>query len=217
TSAPTTTGVCAGEGTRMLGLDEGKVDDFEETAILPGWSSFNDVQPVGNAFKIAQDTGGAVGTAHSGHYTGTGAKTPLMGGYGVGTIYNMAIDKTAGIYCVDVSNFDGLSFWAKAAKAGTKIGVNFVVPESNAKEDGGDCTTGCYNHPQKQVTLTTEWQQYTVLFSAATGGTGAKIKGRIQEIGFLSPDADWDFSVDELQLYKGTAPATPVGGNSTGM
>jgi hypothetical protein len=213
-AAPATTGVCAGTGTRALAIDQGKVDDFEEAMILPGWSSFNDVQPTSNAFKIAQEAGGAIGTAHFGHYMGTGAKTPVMGGFGVGTIYNMAIDHTAMIFCVDVSLFDGVTFWAKAATAGSKVGVNFVVPKTNMTPDG-DCTTGCYNHPQKLVTLTTDWQQYSVAFSAAMGGTGAKVEGRIQQIGFLSPDANWDFSIDEIQLYKGTPPTTAVMGNST--
>jgi hypothetical protein len=212
--APATTGVCAGTGTRALSIDQGKVDDFEEAMILPGWSSFNDVQPTMNAFKIAQEAGGAIGTGHSGHYMGTGAKTPVMGGFGVGVVYNMAIDHTAMIYCVDVTAFDGLTFWAKAATAGAKVGVNFVVPKTNMTPDG-DCTTACYNHPQKLVTLTADWQQYSVAFSAAMGGTGAKVEGRIQQVGFLSPDANWDFSIDEIQLYKGTPPTTAVGGNST--
>jgi hypothetical protein len=217
--APTTTGVCAGAGTRALTLDQGAVDDFEEAAILPGWSSFNDVQPTSNAFMIMQAAGGALNTAHYGHYMGTGAKTPVLGGFGVGTIYNMAIDPTNSIYCVDVSAFDGVTFWAKAATAGSKVGVNFVVPETNMAPDG-DCplnATTCYNHPQVTVTLTTDWAQYTVPFAMAKGGTGAKVNGRIQELGWLSPDATWDFSLDEIQLYKGTPPVTPVGGNSTGM
>jgi hypothetical protein len=211
--APVTTGKCAGTGTRALTLDQGKVDDFEEAMILPGWSSFNDVMPTMNAFQITQAAGGAVSTAHYGHYTGTGAKTPVMGGFGVGTIYNMAIDPTAMIYCVDVTAFDGVTFWAKAATAGAHVGVNFVVPETNMPD--GDCTASCYNHPQKQITLTTDWAQYSVTFASAMGGTGAKVNGRIQELGFLSPDANWDFSIDEIQLYKGTPPTTAVGGNST--
>jgi len=212
--APATTGVCAGMGTRPLDISQGKVDDFEEAAILPGWSSFNDVQPMMNAFQIMQAAGGAIGTGHYGHYSGTGAKTPVMGGFGVGTIYNMAIDHTAAIFCVDVTAFDGVTFWAKAATAGSKVGVNFVVPKTNMTPDG-DCMTGCYQHPQKQVSLTTDWAQYSVPFSAAMGGTGAKVEGRIQQLGFLSPDSNWDFSIDEIQLYKGTPPTTAVMGNST--
>src|SRR5258708_9897270 len=113
------------------------------------------------------------------------------------------------VYCIDVTGFDGLTFWAKAGKDLSKVGVNFVVPETNAVADGGDCKTGCYVHPQKTVTLSTTWKQYSIPFSAAVGGT-AKIQGRIQELGWLSPDADWDFSIDEIQVYNGTPPHTAV-------
>jgi hypothetical protein len=216
--APATTGVCAGMGTRALTIAQGKVDDFEADPISPAWSSFNNLAPAGtdNSVKIARTAGGAISTAFYGHYMGMGAKTPTMGGFGVGTLYNMAIDTANHIYCVDVTAFDGLSFWAKAGTAGAHVGVNFVVPETNMAPDG-DCPgpTGCFNHPQKLITLTADWAQYTVPFATATGGTGAKVKGRIQQIGFLSPDSNWDLSIDELQLYKGTAPVTAVGGNST--
>jgi hypothetical protein len=132
----------------------------------------------------------------------------MMGGFGVGAIYNAAIDKAGGIYCVDVTAFDGVTFWAKG-KAGSKVEVNFVIPETNAVADGGDCTTGCYSHPRKSITLTADWAQYSVTFASATAGN-AKVQGRIQELGWLSPDSDWDFSLDEIQFYKGTPPATPV-------
>jgi hypothetical protein len=219
-----TTGVCAGTGTRALTIAQGAVDDFETDPILPGWSSFNNLAPAGvdNSIMIMREAGGADGTAFAGHYVGTGAKTPVMGGFGVGTIYNMAIDTTSvpPIYCVDISAFDGVTFWAKAgatASANAKVGVNFVIPSTNQAPQG-DCpmtSTTCFNHPQKSVTLTTDWQQYSVAFSAAMGGTGAKVGSVIQELGWLSPDSTWDFWIDEIQLYKGTPPTTPVGGNST--
>src|SRR5262249_6384051 len=177
--------------------------DFEGAALSLGWSTFNDVMPTPNSFKMTQEAGGANGTAHFGHYAGTGAKTPLMGGYGVGAIYNMAIDKVAGIYCVDISAFDGVTFWAKAGTAGSKVGVNFVIPETNAVQDGGDCLSKCYSHPSKEVSLTTQWQQYSVTFAEAAGGS-ATVKTRLQLLGWLSPDSNWDFSLDEIRLYKGT-------------
>jgi len=201
--------VCDGTGTRILALDQAKVDNFEGAGISPGWSTFNDVMPTSNAIKMTQEAPGALGTGHYAHYAGTGAKTPVNGGFGVGAIYNMAIDMTAGIYCVDISAFAGVTFWAKAATTGSKVGVNFVVPATNATGGGGDCRSGCYLHPQKTVTLTTEWAQYSVAFSAASGGT-AKVTNRLQELGWLSPDSDWDFSLDEIQLYQGTPPTGPV-------
>jgi hypothetical protein len=206
TELPPTTGVCAGMGTRDLALDQSKVDNFEDATLSPGWSTFNDVTPM-NSIKMTVEAGGAAGTAHAGHYVGTGAKTPTMMGFGVGAIYNAAIDTANHIYCVNVLAFDGITFWAKG-KAGTHLGVNFVIPQTNMAPDG-DCTTGCYNHPQKTIALTDTWQQYTVPFSSAVAGTN-KVNGRIQMLGFLSPEADWDYSIDEIQFYKGTAPTGPA-------
>ena len=61
------------------------------------------------------------------------------------------------------------------------------------------------------MTLTTEWQQYTVTFASAGMGSRS-ITTRLQQLAWLAPlDADWDFSIDEIALYKGTAPAGPIG------
>ncbi len=219
-----TTGVCANNGTRVLtnAQPDAFIDDFEEAAISPGWSSFNDVSPTINAFQITQVAGGAVSTAHAGHYAGTGAKTAMNGGFGVGTVYNTAIDPSAMIYCVDVSAFTGVSFWAKAGTAGSTISLNFVLPQTNMATmndagvaTGGDCETNCFNHPRVSFTLTTSWAQYTAAFSAAGGGT-AKVGSVLQELAWLSPDANWDFTLDEIAFYSGTPPAGAVGPNPAG-
>src|SRR5205807_2584946 len=110
-----------------------KIDNFEAATLSLGWSSFNDVAPASpkDSFKLMLQAGGAATTAHSAHYAGTGAKPPTAGGYGVGTVYNMAIDTANNIYCVDITAFDGVTFWAKAATLGSMISVNFVLPETN--------------------------------------------------------------------------------------
>jgi hypothetical protein len=217
-------GVCKGNGTRVLtnSQPDAFVDDFEEAMISPGWSSFNDTSPAINMYQIQQVAGGAAGTAHSGHYAGMGAKTPAMMGFGVGTVYNTAIDPTAGIYCIDISAFTGVSFWAKAGKAGSTIALNFVLPQTNMAMTsdagvmlGGDCQTNCYNHPRITFTLTTQWAQYTAPFAMASGGT-AKVANVIQELAWLSPDATWDFTLDEIAFYSGTPPTGAVGPNPAG-
>ena len=205
--------VCSGAGTRILTLANARVDDFEDAVLSPAWSTFNDVLPTPNAFKMIKETAGAVGTANFGHYAGTGAKTPAMGGFGVGATYNMAIDKVAGIYCVDISAFDGVTFWARAVTTGSKVTVNFVVPETNAAPDG-DCVSGCFLHPLKEITLTAQWAQYAVTFAEALPISGtARVQNRLQIIGWLTPDSNWDFSVDEIRLYKGIPPTGPVRGD----
>jgi len=205
--------VCSGTGTRILTLANARVDDFEDAVLSPAWSTFNDVLPTPHVFKMIKEAAGAIGTGNFGHYAGTGAKTPATGGFGVGATYNMAIDKVAGIYCVDISAFDGVTFWARAATAGSKVTVNFVVPETNAAPDG-DCASGCFLHPLKEITLTAQWAQHSVTFAEALPISGtARVQNRLQIIGWLSPDSNWDFSVDEIRLYKGIPPTGPVRGD----
>jgi hypothetical protein len=212
------TSLCNGAGTRILSPTGTLIDDFEGAAISPAWSSFSDLIPVHDVFKIMQvTTDGAAGTLKSGRYSGTGAITVTAGGFGVGLAYNVAIDPAAGFYCIDISAFDGVSFWAKAATAGSTISINFVLPETNAQATdaqgrpaGGDCLTGCFAHPHKVVTLSNTWAQYTATFAEAIGGS-ARVQNRIQLLVWLSPDVDWDFSLDEIAFYKGAPPAGKVG------
>jgi hypothetical protein len=211
---PAATGVCAGAATRVLTLADGKVEDFEAAAISLGWSSFDQPDNGGahDTFKMTLvTTAGAATTKQSGQYKGTGVLTVKEGGFGAGTVYNVAIDKNLGVFCIDVSAFDGVAFWAKAGLAGKQVNVSFVVPETNPTgAPGGDCTANCYNHPSKTVTLTDQWAQYTVKFSEAVAGA-AKVNGRVQELLWTTPDKDFDFSLDEIAFYKCTPPTGPVG------
>jgi hypothetical protein len=206
--------VCDGAATRVLttSKSDALVDDFEGAMLSPNWSHFSDVMPVANSFEILHVTsdGGAT-TMKSSRYKGTGANSLPSGGYGVGSVYNVAIIKAQGKYCVDVSAFDGVSFWAKAGTDGASVDVNFVVPETNAIKDGGDCPAECYNHPRKRVSLTTAWAQYSVKFNEVFDGS-APVKDHLQMLAFLVPEAeDWDYSLDEIAWFKGSAPTGPVG------
>ena len=58
--------------------------------------------------------------------------------------------------------------------------------------------------------LTTSWAQYTAPFAEAAGGLGPAADV-IREIAWLSPDSNWDFSLDEIAFYSGTPPSGPVG------
>jgi hypothetical protein len=211
---PAATGVCSGTGTRVLTLADAKVEDFEAAMISPGWSSFDQPDNGGahDLFKMALvTTDGAATTKQSGEYQGMGILTVKEGGFGAGTVYNVAIDKTLGIYCLDVSAFDGVAFWAKSGVTGRQFNVSFVVPETNPTgAPGGDCAANCYQHPFKTITLTDQWAQYTVKFSEAGGGT-AKVNGRVQELLWTTPDKDFDLHLDEIAFYKCTPPAGPVG------
>jgi hypothetical protein len=205
--------VCDGNATHKLTTSKADslVDDFQGSALSVKWSRFSDVMPVPNSFDLLQKTDdGAATTGKSGRYQGTGAKTLASGGYGVGIVFNIAVIKAQGTSCADISDFDGVSFWAKSSIDDAAFEVNFVVPATNAVADGGDCTSGCYNHPRTGVQLSKEWKQYSVKFAEVFNGS-APIRDRVQMLAFTIADAeDWDFSLDEIAWFKGTPPTGPV-------
>ncbi len=63
----------------------------------------------------------------------------------------------------DASKYVGISFWGKAGPNSGKT-VRFQVGDVNTHPDLGVCKT-CWNHFGKDVTFTTEWKQYQILFS----------------------------------------------------
>lgn len=230
-SAPS---LCDGAGTRVFTLDDNAfIEDFEcvtgpcnpDTKVGYGWSTFNDLGKAGTDAanmemadnkELMKPLMPGYMSATAGTYSGMGANITTKMGFGVGAIFNVVINPTEGVYCADISAFDGVSFWAKAATAGEKLDVNFVLPNTNGestnadgKPAGGDCKTGCFSHPKKTISLTADWQQYTVTFAEAGGGS-AKVKNLIQMVGFLSPGATWNYQIDEIAFYKGTAPTAPL-------
>jgi len=223
--------VCDGAGSRILmnTPQDAFIDDFEAAMISPAWYGFQDLGSPGadsadSMFKIMQVAGGAATTAHAGEYKGMGANPPTkgMGSFGVGLEINVGVDKSIMQYCVDASAFTGISFWAKAAASTeAKISAGFVIPQQNQKMFGGDCSdtdaANCNNYPQTDIVLTTDWQQYTVDFATAKGTKGAKVvNGKVQQILFLSPDATWDYYLDEIAFYSGTKPTGPVAPPASG-
>jgi hypothetical protein len=222
---PGSPSVCDGIGTRVLDASNALIDNFDSLIMSPYWSAFADLGAPGvdaadNTLSVTLTVPGAVGTRYGLEYLGKGAnpvsKPP---GFGVGAVFNVAIDPRAGVYCADISAFDGISFWAKTGVSDAVFDVNFVLPATNAASSdptlgGGDCVTGCYNHPRKRVALTGSWAQYAILFADAASGS-AKVKILIQELGWFSPDANWDFSLDEITFYKGTPPPGAVADPTT--
>jgi len=192
--------------TYELPLAEAFVDDFESTTRFPGWYSFADT-PAANYTAIARAAGGAISTGMAGHVSATGVKAPTAGGFGAGFGFSM---KDGQMRCAGIAAFDGVSFWAKGtAGANNALTFQAVLAATQAVKDGGDCTASCYNHPAKAVTLTSEWKQYTVKWTELAGTH--QVNGVILGLNWITPGPDFDIWVDEVTLFKGTAPTGPVG------
>jgi hypothetical protein len=80
------------------------------------------------------------------------------GAWGVNFGANLS---TAGTY--DGSKYVGITFKAKVGSGSTKK-VRFKVGDVNTHKDAGVCKE-CWNHFGKDMTFTTEWQPYQVLFT----------------------------------------------------
>jgi hypothetical protein len=154
--------VCSGT---MRAAAEGPIDDFEDgdtqlskTGGRDGyWFASKD--PNGSTIdpsplKPADEVAGASKKAM--HVTGqtSGAKDAwgvLLGANFVGK----------GFY--DGSKFAGITFRAKVSGSSTKK-VRVKLGDVNTHPDGSVCKS-CWNHFGQDITLTTDWQTYTVSFA----------------------------------------------------
>ncbi|AGP35965.1 hypothetical protein [Sorangium cellulosum] len=155
------------------------LDDLEDgdSAILRcqgrvgSWYTYNDGTRSGTQTPLPGRPFVPVSPGHdpsnyAAHVAGSGFVTR---GAGMGFDLNLAPGGAKLSY--DASAYVGLTFWAKAA-APTHIYVNF--PDRNTDREGGVCEgSGCGDHFGEGLDLTTEWAQYTVMFSIlSTDGWG---------------------------------------------
>jgi hypothetical protein len=89
----------------------------------------------------------------------TGQTSSEEGAWGVNFGANFTSDKS--LY--DASKYAGLVFKTKVGPNSPKK-VRFKIGDVNTHADPGKCAS-CWNHFGKDLTLTEEWQQYTILFS----------------------------------------------------
>ena len=196
--------VCDG-ATAMLPAEQAYIDDFETDARFAGWYAFAD-DGVAEPHSMTPEGPGAVSTQIAGHVSAIDILPPPVG-YGAGFGFNM-IDP-AFISCVDVSSFDGVSFWAKGTSGDNEELIFQVVhPATQPIGEGGDCLANCYDHPKTTIVLTPDWTQYTVTWGELTG---VAVTGPILSNNWITAGETYDVWVDELTLYKGIPPQGPVG------
>jgi hypothetical protein len=200
-------------GSRALPLAEAYVDNVETETRWDSWYIFSDTTPP-HMPGVERATMGALDTGFSAHVAATGILPPTKKGFGAGIGFNL-VNSSGGETCLDVSAFDGISFWAKGT-SGTMNVVKFqaVAPATQPTDalPKGDCVpmTACaFIHPAKSITLTTDWKQYVIPFSELVSAA-APFSGKILQWNIITPDEAWDIAIDEVTFYKGTAPTGPV-------
>ena len=188
---------------------DGLIDDFEDNnsqlAKAGGrdgywWAAKDSNGSTMEPSKVAPTDGGAGGSAKSLHVTGTTAGTD--GAWGV----NLGSNFMGAKMPYDAAQYAGISFKAKVAPSSTRT-VRFKVGDVNTHQDAGLCKA-CWNHFGKDITLTTEWQEYRVLFSELKQADGwgdprppALSPDKLWAFDFtVGPKATFDLWVDDVHF-----------------
>jgi hypothetical protein len=201
--------------------DVGLLDDFEDDDDRV----FKGFQREGWWFSAADDSGGTILPAkgkfkpealpaneatgdnrYAAHFAASGFKD-------WGAVWGSTLSfADEGIRCPwNGSRFEALRF---RAKGNGTVTVRFAMPETLAKEFGGQCDDRCYDFHARKITLSDAWTEYVVRFDRLQqGGWGREVRfdprtllGVQFAIDGSSPPVD--FWVDDLELLpKGSLGA----------
>jgi hypothetical protein len=168
-AGPPTPGMVKGKpvlrcGSPPVPATDGLLDDFED-----GNNQLTNMAGRDGYWWVSVDKAGSKFTTPAqgfepedgvAHMVGETVKGTPEDAWGV-TFGSNFVSSQGSLY--DASMYAGISFRAKASLESTKT-VRFGVSDVNTHPDAGICKT-CWNHFRKDITLTTEWKEYKVLFS----------------------------------------------------
>lgn len=209
--AGTTTGTSAGalkSCPNPAVPEDGLLDDFEDgnSQVLVAlgrdgyWWTHHD--PNGSTLepeKFTPEEGGAGGSQKALHVHGS--TSSAQGAYGSSVGVNFSNN---GLY--DASRYAGITFKAKVGPNSTHA-VRVKVGDVNTHGQLGKCKD-CWNHFGKDLQLTTEWKDYTILFADMTQVVGwgdprppSITPSQLASLDFsIGPGANFDLWVDDIQF-----------------
>jgi endoglucanase len=192
--------------------EDGLIDDFEDgnsqIVVMAGrdgyWWKAHDPQgsTIGPESNDGED-GGPSGSTKARHVTGSTSSAQGAWGVNFGANFMAAKGST-----FDGSKYVGISFKAMATPQSGKK-VRFKVGDVNTHQDPGVCTA-CWNHFGKDLTLTQDWQEHTVLFSELRQAPGwgkprppAISVDKLYNLDWsIGPGEKFDLWVDDIQFIE---------------
>ncbi len=156
-------------------LEDGDLQIIETEGRRGSWLEFDD--GTGEHSGALVESPGRDGTGLALHISGSDFTS--WGG-GVALRLNEQ-DGTLSAY--DASRYTGITFWARMGEeSGSRFFV--MVPDRNTQPEGGVCSS-CYDHFHAQLSITSEWRQYTLSWN------------ELQQQGF----GDEETNINRSQLY----------------
>jgi hypothetical protein len=195
------------KGTRPAAdgaLDDAEDNDTQVTKVggRDGYW-FTSADPNGSKIEpspFKMSDGGAASSKRAIHINGQTSAAKDAWGVLIGA--NMV---GAGAY--DASPYAGISFKAKIGPNSTQK-VRFKVGDVNTHPDGGVCKS-CWNHFGKNLTLSSDWQEYQISFAEMRqeAGWGDQVKavtpGKLISINWsIGPGQTYDLWLDDIAFYE---------------
>ncbi|HXK20466.1 MAG TPA: hypothetical protein VNG33_21800 [Polyangiaceae bacterium] len=213
--APSGPSVCDGQTAVLV---DGYVDDFETDQRFTGWYAFSDTSPPDRPLPLRLGPGASL-TAFAGQFGAGGIRSSQMMGYGAGFGFGLVDPSTE--RCLDVSLFDGLSFWIKGSAPGAMLKLQMVAPESQPTDaqPPGDCAPQApcaFAHPGAEIAVSTSWQHQVVRFADLHSTAFTWSNRRILGFNWITDGPAYSVQVDEVTFYSGSAPPGPVGPGGAG-
>lgn len=217
-TGPDTQGPVAACGRVVPASDVALLDDFEDNDDR----LFKGFQREGWWFSAADDSGGTIVPEQGkfrpeplppGEATGDNRYAAHFAASGFkdwGAVWGSTLSfADGGIRCPwNGSRFAALRFRAKGS--GT-VSVRFAMPETLAKEFGGQCESRCYDFHARKIALSDAWTEHVLRFDRLQqGGWGAEVRFDPRtllgvQFAIDGSSAPVDFWVDDLELLsKGT-------------
>ncbi|NLE85951.1 MAG: hypothetical protein GX607_06085 [Myxococcales bacterium] len=197
-SAPTAVISDGEDNNNQVELHEGRGGYWYTFVDDSGSTVWPEAGAHGGTFEMSP--GGANGTKYAARMHGSvGTGSVLFVGMGMNFV------DPKGQY--DASKYGGISFWAKRGPGSTNK-VRIKVPDMYTDPDGGACSE-CFNDFGMDLTLTEEWQKYTIPFYAMKQqkGWGKPRKRSIDpttlygiQFQVSEPGQKFDVYVDEIQF-----------------
>ncbi len=195
---------CAGD---TIPAGDGDLDDFEDkdtqlTRIAGRdgywWTKKDDVGSTIDPKPFRPEDGGVAPSRKALH--GSGVTVGTDGAWGAGFGANFS---TKNPY--DGSRYAGIAFKAKVGPNSTTH-VRFKIGDINTHKDAKVCSASCWNHFGEDLTLTTEWKEYKVLFADATQEAGwgdprppTVTPGKLYSLDWsIGPGQTYDLWVDDI-------------------